>query len=260
MHVAVQASGDGWLICCRSEHDAAFHKHNAFIGGISKSIIGMKTCLVAFLIFLASHSFAQQPVPDGLLNKVTSLKVSIFDMLEPSSNTFLLSYEFHPGSNVSLLSEGGFIAGKYKNDKANGFKFREEVRWLLPPKPRKRTYVGLQFMHKNFIAKGVNDEFVTRNGGYFEYLDFDYIRKVDALHLTLGFIKAGNGRQVTDIGFFFGGRKLVTKAGGVPEGWSLRNDGDPATYEIFIPDEVPQSKLYLSYGIYFRYGFRVGPL
>jgi hypothetical protein len=220
----------------------------------------MKTCLVAFLILLSFHSFAQQPTPDGLLNKVTSIKVSLLDMLEPNSNTFLLSYEFHLGPNVSLLSEGGFIAGKYNNDKAHGYKIREEVRWLLPPKPRRRAYVGLQYMRKNLFAKDSFDEFVNRKSGRFEYLDFDYYRKVDALHLTLGFFKAGKGRQVTDIGLFFGGRKLVTKALGVSEDWSLRNDGEPASYEIFIPDEVPESKLYLSYGIYFRYGFRLGPL
>jgi hypothetical protein len=220
----------------------------------------MKNLSLAFVLLLSSMAMAQDSLQTNLFDTVKSLKFSLFDLVEPTSRSVLLGYEFHLSPNFSLLSEAGPVFGKYEGEQSRGIKIREELRWLLLPAPKKRSYIGVQYVYKKWKAEGLNDEFFLYKVYNSAYYDYDYMRRVDALHLTLGCLNNTFGKLLIDFGIFGGVRRLTTKAIGVPKDWKLYIE---YADDLILPEDIyynlgaPSQKIIPSLGAYFRIGFRV---
>ena len=92
------------------------------------------------------------------------LKVSLMDMIDPFTPSFMLSYEQLFGDHYSFLVEGGpasSFGGKWANNNSlKGYKLRGELRYYIDMSDANdRFYFGLQGLYKHTVKPGLVGSF-----------------------------------------------------------------------------------------------------
>ena len=92
------------------------------------------TVVLLCLFATANSSFGQKDSTWAEALPKHQLKLSVFDMIDPFSPSFMLSYEQFLGANFSILAEGGYASSFNGNwllrDKLEGYKLRGELRFF----------------------------------------------------------------------------------------------------------------------------------
>ncbi|MEZ4953137.1 MAG: hypothetical protein R2825_06135 [Saprospiraceae bacterium] len=218
----------------------------------------MKTFTLLFLLFFSFQLSAQNTAADSLLMNIRSFRFSIFDALEFNSNSFLLSYEHQINRHLSLLAEAGPTIGsafteKIKRKRTYGPKMRFELRGYGKVKVYGRFYVGLQYMHKRLEGEDFENSFkMPRTRTKSIRYEYDYLKTVNALHVTAGVLSISRRKMLFDYGLFVGFRHKQLKAVGVPENLVIDTDYE---YTPFQPFEiVPFDNMRIDYGFVIRIG------
>ncbi len=207
--------------------------------------------LILFVLVLHLSYYqadAQEKHPD---NPGRSIKLSLFDAIDPFSPAYLLSYEQPFARTFSWQAEGGFIStleGRWVNqEKLSGFKSRIEVRKYWPfTLPKDHFYIGLQGMFKQVRYPGQNEVFCRDDCQYFQQMDFNEVNNVLAGHLSLGLIFFAGRNIAIDIGGFGGFRWNNRLFEGIPD------DAELQGVRFF---RLPGKNFYPSLGFTLKTGF-----
>ncbi|GEM_PF-6827058 len=210
-------------------------------------------------LFLLAFGLAQAQVADTTFLPLRSLKISIADMLDPFAPAFLLGFEHRIAPRWSLMAEGGFVTsfeGRYLMQKPmSGYKARGEVkRYFEFQKTSAAWYFGLQYMWRTTTIPNEKGLFCLNGCPDLRYVEllYDFSRRIDAGHLSLGFLLKTESRALWEFSVFGGFRHRVPMFEGVPAG--ARFVRIPNRYFSFRqkdPDTLP------SIGCAIRVGFQM---
>lgn len=218
----------------------------------------MKTFTLLFLVFFSFQLSAQKTAEDSVLMNIRSFRFSIFDAFEPYSNSFLLSYEHQIGRHFSILAEAGptfgsAFTGQIKRKRIQGPKMRLELRRYGEVKSSVRAYIGLQYMHKKLKGDDFENSFkMPRTRTNRISYEYEYLKKVTALHVTAGVMSISRRKMVFDYGVFIGFRHKQLKAVGVPDDLVIHTDYEYTPFQPF--EDIPIDNIKVNVGVLFRVG------
>jgi len=194
-----------------------------------------------FPIFLHSQNVSEDADDKEFSSLLKgSVKVSLFDMVDPFGPVFGMAFEQKIANRVSVQLEGGYLStfgGHYllRRD-LEGYKIRGELRiYDRDDLSLEGVSYGLQFMYKNDWANE-NGEFQRGGGGFFQNLDYEIEREVLAGHFVTNIMFPTGGKSFLEFSAWAGLRRLVRTYEGVPDDAELISDfgffvsRDPGTF------------------------------
>jgi len=213
----------------------------------------MRQPVFALLLLLAqAGALRGQDVPAPVPGH--HIKISLADAIDPFSPAFMLGYEHPFSKKISLLVEGGpvstFDGTWVLRSTMDGYKFRGELRWYNEATSTgdMKHYLGLQAMHKRTV-KYKQDIFCRDDCSFFQVLDYSFVNKVTAAHVSFGITGTISKHFVMEIGCYGGVRLSDRDFRGVPEDAVFQGEG------AFFNVDTPGRFGTISLGASLRAGF-----